>query len=38
MSIQKVLIIGAGPAGLYCAKRLSEHFEVHLFEQQEQKD
>lgn len=37
MSIQKVLIIGAGPAGLYCAKRLSEHFEVHLFEQQEQK-
>lgn len=34
MPIHKIIIVGAGPAGLYCARRLSHQYEVHLYEKQ----
>ncbi|MBL7940269.1 MAG: NAD(P)-dependent oxidoreductase [Flavobacteriales bacterium] len=32
-AVQRVTIIGGGPAGMIAAERLSDHFEVHLYEQ-----
>lgn len=36
MALKKIIIVGAGPAGLHCANRLSDRYEVHLFEQEDQ--
>lgn len=38
MPIQKIIIIGAGPAGLHSAYRLSKRYDVHLFEQEKQEE